>query len=44
MNDKIPSSQVGAKIVEWYSCILSSSYKIAYNAKLKPEMIGDGQG
>ncbi|MBG9783117.1 aspartate phosphatase [Shouchella lehensis] len=27
--EKIPSSKVGAKIVEWYSCILSSSYEDA---------------
>ncbi|UTR08256.1 aspartate phosphatase [Alkalihalobacillus sp. LMS6] len=26
---KIPSAKVGAKIVEWYSCILSSSYEEA---------------
>ncbi|MBM7836954.1 response regulator aspartate phosphatase B [Alkalihalobacillus xiaoxiensis] len=29
MNDKFSSSEVGAKIVQWYSCILSNSYKEA---------------
>ncbi|MED4128487.1 Rap family tetratricopeptide repeat protein [Shouchella miscanthi] len=29
MYDKIPASDVGAKIVEWYSCILLSSYEEA---------------
>ncbi|AIC94441.1 response regulator aspartate phosphatase [Shouchella lehensis G1] len=29
LHNKIPSSEVGAKIVEWYSCILSNSYKEA---------------
>ncbi|MFB4211519.1 tetratricopeptide repeat protein [Shouchella sp. JSM 1781072] len=36
---KIPSAKVGAKIVEWYSCILSSSYEEATLLKHEVEQM-----
>ncbi|WP_099301911.1 response regulator aspartate phosphatase [Bacillus sp. Marseille-P3800] len=39
MYEKIPSSEVGAKIVEWYSCILSSSYREATLLKNEVEQM-----
>ncbi|WP_186370783.1 RapH N-terminal domain-containing protein [Shouchella miscanthi] len=39
IHKKIPSSKVGAKIVEWYSCILSSSYTEATLLKHEVEQM-----
>lgn len=37
--NKIPAEEVGAKIVEWYSCIMSSSYEEAKLLKNEVELM-----
>ncbi|WP_078390973.1 Rap family tetratricopeptide repeat protein [Shouchella patagoniensis] len=39
MNSTLPSEEVGAKIVEWHSCIIASSYKDAALLKKEVELM-----